>query len=38
MSMMKIIEFFDKTQEISSLVILENENNQLKELVLNDFY
>jgi len=35
---MKIIEFFDKTQEISSLVILENENNQLKELVLNDFY
>ena len=33
-----IIEFFDKNQEISSLVIFENENNQLEELVLNDFY
>ena len=34
----EIIEFFEKNQEISSLVIFENENNQLEELVLNDFY
>ena len=38
MSIDEIIEFFDKNQEISSLVIFENENNQLEELVLNDFY
>ena len=38
MSIDKIIEFFDKNQEISSLVIFENENNQLEELVLNEFY
>ena len=34
----EIIEFFDKNQEISSLVIFENENNQVEELVLNEFY
>ena len=38
MSIDEIIEFFEKNQEISSLVIFENENNQLEELVLNDFY
>ena len=38
MSIDEIIEFFDKNQEFSSLVIFENENNQLEELVLNDFY
>ena len=38
MSIDEIIEFFDKNQEISSLVIFENENNQLEELVLNEFY
>ena len=38
MSIDEIIEFFDKNEEISSLVIYENENNQLQELVLNSFY
>ena len=38
MSIDEIIQFFEKNKGISSLVIFENENNQLKELVLNDFY
>ena len=38
MSIDEIIEFFDKNEGISSLVIYENEKNQLQELVLNSFY
>ena len=33
-----LIKFFDENEGISSLVIFENENNQLQELVLNNFY
>ena len=38
MSIDEIIKFFDENEGISSLVIFENENNQLQELVLNNFY
>ena len=38
MSIDEIKEFFKKNNEISSLVIFENENNELEELVLNNFY
>jgi thiamine biosynthesis lipoprotein len=38
MSVDEIMEFFDKNEGISSLIIFENENNQLQELVLNNFY
>lgn len=38
MSIDEIKEFFKNNNEISSLVIFENENNELEELVLNNFY
>ena len=38
MNIIEIKEFFAKNNKISSLIIFENENNELEELILNNFY
>tara|TARA_B100001769_G_scaffold132904_1_gene103934 strand:- start:12 stop:800 length:789 start_codon:yes stop_codon:yes gene_type:complete len=38
MNIIEIEEFFAKNNKISSLIIFENENNELEELILNNFY
>jgi hypothetical protein len=38
MTIEEIKDFFNNNSHISSLVIFENENNELEELALNSFY
>ena len=38
MTIEEIKDFFDNNSNISSLVIFENDNNELEELELNSFY